>query len=144
MGNFKYKYQIEHLLSLGFTLPNLSKPNNKVAFRFIFKDKPAQNHIPQYIKKPRRALTEIEKLKATTSGYALSCFEQESKAKSCFTSLAASIPQIRKTIGDSLSSGVITDLDGLISDVNVKTSHFDLYEYCQCNLSNNFNYLYSL
>lgn len=144
MAKLKYKVEIEKFVSLGFPLPKLVEPNDKTAYRFVFKDKPEKNHIPQYIKKPQRALSEIEKSTATTSGYALSCFEQEAKAKERFESLEASIPKIRKTIGDCLSSGTITNSDGLISIADSNSTHFDLYEYCSCDLSNSFKYLYLL
>lgn len=79
--DFKYKQHIDSLLSLGITLPELVVPNDKHSYRYIFKDIPEKNHIPQYIKKPKRVLTDLDKSTATTSGYALSCFEQEDKAK---------------------------------------------------------------
>ena len=141
MADFKYKVEIDKFVSLGIPLPELVEPNDKTAYRFVFKDKPEKNHIPQYIKKAQRALSEIEKSTASTSGYALSCFEQEAKAKERFASLEASMPKIRKTIGDSLSSGIITNSDGLISLADSNSTHFDLYEYCNCDLSNSFNYI---
>lgn len=142
--DFKYKQHIDSLLSLGIELPELISPNDKHSYRYIFKDKPEKNHIPQYIKKPQRALNEIERSTATTSGYALSCFEQEEKAKAQFASLEANIRNIRKTIGDSLASGTISESDGLISIANASTTHFDLYEYCTCDLSTTFKYLSDL
>lgn len=142
--DFKYKQHIDNLLSLGIALPELVIPNDKHSYRYIFKDIPEKNHIPQYIKKPKRALTDIEKSTATTSGYALSCFEQEDKAKDRFASLEASCRNIRKTIGDSLASGTISESDGLISIADGSTTHFDLYEYCTCNLSATFEYLCAL
>lgn len=138
--DFKYKQHIDSLLSLGITLPELVVPNDKHSYRYIFKDIPEKNHIPQYIKNPKRALTAIEKTTATTSGYALSCFEQEDKAKVHFASLEANIRNVRKTIGDSLASGTISESDGLISIANSGTTHFDLYEYCTCDLSTTFKY----
>lgn len=93
---FKYKTELDYLLSLGLTLPDLSEPKDKIAYRFIFKDIPEKNHIPVYIQKPRRALSDIEKSKATTSGYALSCFEEEDKAKERFQSLASNFRNIKK------------------------------------------------
>jgi hypothetical protein len=137
---FKYKQHIDRLLSLGIALPKLMIPNNKHSYRFIFKDLPEKNHIPQYITNPKRALTAIEKSSASTSGYALSCFEREDKAKARFASLEANIRNIRKTIGDSLASGTISESDGLISIAESNTTHFDLYESCTCDLSTTFEY----
>lgn len=142
--DFKYKQHIDNLLSLGMALPELVIPNGKHSYRFIFKDLPEKNHIPPYIINPARVLMEIEKSTATTSGYALSCFEREDKAKAFFASLEANIRNIRKTIGDSLASGTISESDGLISIANAKTTHFDLYEYNSCDLSTTFDYLYAL
>lgn len=137
---FKYKTELDYLLSLGLTLPDLSEPKDKIAYRFIFKDIPEKNHIPVYIQKPRRALSDIEKSKATTSGYALSCFEEEDKAKEKFQLLASNFHNIKKTIGDSISVGTIVFSDGLISPADINTTHFDLYEFSECNLSNTFVY----
>lgn len=142
--DFKYKEQINSLLSYGVTLPELIEPNDKLCYRFIFKDNLEKNHITAYLINPQRALTDLRKSKASTSGYALSCFEDENKAKERFASLSASIPMIRKTIGDSLSSGTLTNSDGLISKSDRHTTHFDLYEYCECNLSVTFKYQYKL
>lgn len=55
MAEFKYKAEIENFISLGISLPELKEPNDKVAYRFIFKDKPVMNHIPQYIKKASKS-----------------------------------------------------------------------------------------
>lgn len=138
MAAFKYKTEIENFISLGIALPMLDEPNDKVAYRYIFKDNPQKNHIPAFIKKPQRALTEIENSNPSTSGYALSCYEREDKAKEQFAKLEANFKKIRKSIGDSLSSGTLTNADGLISIADASSTHFDLYEFCECDLNRTF------
>lgn len=142
--DFKYKSHIEDLISSGINLPFLKEPEDTVGYRFIFKDNPEKNHIPQYINNPRRLLTAIEKKNASTSGYALSCFKKENKAQERFAALAANISQIKKTLGDSLSTGIIRNEDGKITIAEEQSTHFDLYEYCECNLSNTFHYVCDL
>jgi hypothetical protein len=44
------------------------------------------------------------------------------------------VPKIRKSIGDSLASGTISNEDGLITATSAE-GHFDLFEYTNCNLS---------
>lgn len=144
MAVFKYKAEIEHFISLGISLPPLEDPNEKIAYRYIFKDAPQKNHIPQYIKKPQRALIEIEKTNPSTSGYALSCYEREDRAKEQFAKLEANFRRIRKSIGDSLSSGILTTADGLVSIADASSTHFDLYEFCDCDLNKTFKLQYTL
>ena len=108
----KYLEQIEHLISLGLELPSLIEPNDKKAYRFIFKNTPDRNHLPVYIMKPQRVLSELKKSNATTSGYALSCYEDMNKAREEFYSLKSRFPKIKVTVGDSLSTGNISNTDG--------------------------------
>ncbi len=144
MAVFKYKAELEHFISLGVTLPHLEAPNEKMAYRYIFKDAPQKNHIPPYIKNPKRALSEIEKINPSTSGYALSCYEREDKAKEQFAKLEANFRGIRKSIGDSISSGTLTNTDGLVSIADASSTHFDLYEFCECDLNKTFKFQYTL
>jgi len=135
MAEYKYQAKIDELMTLGLEMPILHQPDEKSAFRFIFKDAPAKNHIPPYISKPKRALCPG----VTISGYALSCFENRGRAEKEYRSLRSSHRNIHKSIGDSLSQGIISASDGRISDSNSKT-HFDLYEYCECDLSKTFTF----
>ena len=73
----------------------------------------------------------------STSGCALSCFNQEDKAVKRYESLRKTIPNIGRSIGDALCYGVLDANDGLITQIN-NEGHFDLYEFCGCELSSKF------
>lgn len=131
---FKYQSEINALIDKGAKLPLLSNPQNKCAYRYVFSEISPNNHKPVYIQKPQRAISDIDKNKFNTSGYALSCFEKEDKAIQKFNELRANIRNIALTMGDALCGGTINDKDGLITQSNHET-HFDLYEYHGCDLS---------
>lgn len=69
---FKYQEQIDRLLSVGYTMPTLHKPNGMDGYRYVFADDNANNHKPVCIQNPSRRLPDNEKF----SGYALSCFDK--------------------------------------------------------------------
>lgn len=141
---FKYRSDLQKLEEeQGILLPKLHAPNSKVAFRYVFSDKPEKNHLPTYIQKPQRAISAADKNRLSTSGYALSCFEDEYKAVSRYDELKSHSPKIKNTLGDTLSYGVLNESDGLITDANAIT-HFDLYESISCNLAETFQIKKSL
>ena len=133
--DFKYRLELQNLIDKGAQMPQLHIPTSKTAYRYVFSDKPDKNHIPVYIQKPKRAISDADKNKLTTSGYALSCFENEDKAVAKYNEYKAHSPQIKKTLGDSLSNGILNESDGLITTANQESSHFDLYEFRECDLS---------
>ena len=136
--NFKYRSELQKFEEeQGVLLPQLHIPESKPAFRYVFSDKPEKNHLPAYIQTPKRAISNADKNKITTSGYALSCFEDEDKAVNRYDELKSHSPKIKNTIGDALSYGILTESDGLITDANENT-HFDLYESASCTLSETF------
>lgn len=53
---FKYQEQIDRLLSVGYTMPTLHKPNGKDGYRYVFADDNANNHKPVCIQNPSRRL----------------------------------------------------------------------------------------
>ena len=133
--DFKYRLELQNLIDKGVHMPKLHIPTSKTAYRYVFSDKPDKNHIPVYIQKPKRAISDADKNKLTTSGYALSCFENEDTAVAKYNEYKAHSPQIKKTLGDSLSNGILNESDGLITTANQESSHFDLYEFRECDLS---------
>lgn len=137
IADFKYRKEIEELINGGIQLPPLYPIDNKLAYRFVFSTNSEKNHIPVYKQNPRRVITAAENNKLTTSGFALSCFENEGKAIEKFNILKGSMRNIALAIGDSLSFGVLVNSDGLITNANAE-SHFDLYEYKDCDLSKKF------
>jgi len=142
--NFKYRSELLKLEEeQGISLPLLHIPESKQAFRYVFSKKPEKNHLPAYIQKPQRAISDADKSRLSTSGFALSCFEDEAKAVNRYDELKASYPKIRNTLGDALSFGVLNESDGLITDANDDT-HFDLYESASCTLSETFQIKKSL
>lgn len=131
---FKYQPEIDALIDKGAKLPLLSNPQNKYAYRFVSSTENSKNHKPVYIQNPQRAISNIDKNKLDTSGYALSCFEQEDKAIQKFNELRTNMRNIALTMGNALCSGTLNEKDGLITNSNHET-HFDLYEYHGCDLS---------
>jgi len=135
MDNLEYKYQAQ-LMALkedGVEMPQVNLPNNKQASRFVFSQFPEKNHLPVCVSNPKRILPGPIK----TSGYALSCFGDTDKAKERYKALQKNFKQIHQTIGDSMVQGVISNEDGRITTEN-NVSHFDLYEFKQCDLNKSF------
>lgn len=126
----KYKYQlyIDKAIEAGATMPTLYIPNNKSAYRFVFMNEPNRNHLPVCVSNPKRSLPK----EIRTSGYALSCFGDEEKATIRYNALKRSFKLIAKTIGDGIAFGIIKTNDGMITEENSETSHFDLYEFSNC------------
>ena len=142
--NFKYRSELQRLKEeQGISLPQLHFPESKLAFRYVFSDKPEKNHLPIYIQTPQRAISHADKSKLTTSGYALSCFENEDKAVTKYNEYRSHSPRIKNTLGDALSYGILNDSDGMITDAN-KDTHFDLYESASCTLTKTFQIKKSL
>jgi hypothetical protein len=131
MKNFKYKNQINELLKAGYELPALHKPEGIDAYRFASQQNEENNHKPVSVQNPARILPDYLK----TSGYALSCFNEEEKAVNRYNALKHSFKQIRMTMGDALYGGKLSNEDGLITDVDRLTGHYDLYEYEECDLN---------
>lgn len=77
---FKYQSEIDVLINEGAKLPPLSEPQNKDAYRYVFREINPNNHKPVYIQNPQRIISDTDKKRINTSGYALSCFEQKDKA----------------------------------------------------------------
>lgn len=139
MAEFRFKYQkeLDELLARGCQLPPLFAPNDLSAYRFAFSSLAQQNHIPQYVRNPKRMLKDMAKGEADTSLLSLSCFETEPQAESFYSNLRKAFKNAWSSIGDSLAQGVLTNDDG----VKTKTSgngHFDFYEYEQCDLNRSF------
>ena len=134
---FKYQSEIDVLINEGAKLPPLSEPQNKDAYRYVFREINPNNHKPVYIQNPQRIISDTDKKRINTSGYALSCFEQKDKAIQKYNALKANMRNIARTMGDALCNGTLNKEDGLITPAN-NESHFDLYEYCECDLSDKF------
>lgn len=130
MSEFKYKDKLKPFVG---RLPEMFLPNNRLAFRFVYKDNPEMSYLPPYIKNPKRVLQGD----VTPAGYALSFFETADQANDRFRQMEQRVPKIRKSIGDSLASGTISNEDGLITATSAN-GHFDLFEYTDCNLSHKF------
>lgn len=131
---FKYQFHIDRLLAEGYIMPNVTEANEKHAFRFVFSQSNERNHIPVCIQNPKRQLPDNLKL----TGYSLSCFADDEKAENKYHALQKSFRLISSTIGDSLANGTLTSNDGMITEEDEHTSHFDLFEYTSCNLNDSF------
>jgi hypothetical protein len=128
------------LLASGSKLPDLYAPNGIDAFRFASQQHTENNHKPVCVQNPSRTLPEYLK----TSGYALSCFSEEEKAIKRYNMLKKTFKHISTTMGDSLYSGILTNEDGLITEVDKDSGHYDLYEYEGCDLNKTLNFKKSL
>lgn len=137
LPTFKYKSEIEQLIENGASLPPLLAAENKAAYRYVFSETHCNNHKPIYIQKPQRIISDADRNKLDTSGYALSCFESEDQATVKFESLKRSIKNIALSLGDSLAIGTLDPEDGMITEAS-KFGHFDLYEFCDCDLNTKF------
>lgn len=112
-------------------------------YRFAFENCPGKNHIPQYISNPQRRLTDIKRNRASMTLLALSCFLDEENAIARYEDLKKNIPQIGKSVGDSLYVGHIAEADGMVTVPNIET-HFNLFESSTCDLNQTFSYSKSL
>ena len=132
--DLKYGEEINVLLENGVQLPSLYDITSKHAYRYVFSSENTNNHKPVYMQKPRRVISDTKKGCLSTSGYALSCFEDEHKAIKKYDLLKATCKNIKLSIGDALSYGVLDENDGLVT-VSNDEYHYDLYEFHNCDLS---------
>jgi hypothetical protein len=135
---YKYKKEIEKIRELGINCPHdvLTSPDNLLAFRFTFEDlSNIKNHKPPGAINPKRILTEKEQKKCSL--YGLSCFKKQEGAKEFFYEYSKNHPMFYKSVGEMLSSGIMDIKDGLITEED-QHSHFDLFEFEGCNLSEKF------
>ncbi len=135
INQFKYQKQMEGLLKEGLKMPELHSPCGMEAYRYVFSNGDNRNHKPVLVLNPTRSLPDELKF----SGYALSCFDNEDKAVSRYRKLCKTRKKISLVLGDALSFGHLNDTDGMISNVDLDTRHFDFYEFENCDLSNTFS-----
>lgn len=140
---FKYQVEIDHFVRQGAVLPKLHVITDKESFRYVFANSAQQNHIPPHKLHPNRLEQQINTGKVNLSGFALSNLETEKQAMEFYQYLHKICKNARKQIGDSLSYGVLTIIDGLITDTDVH-GHFDLYESDVCDLNQTFKIVKSL
>ena len=134
---FKYQEWIDKLTTQGCQMPPLFEPNKMRACRFAFASANQQNHIPQYVRNPKRMIQDIGKGEADTSLLALSCFASNSQAEHFYGNLQKTFKNIKSSIGDALAEGVLTNEDGLKTATG-SNGHFDFYEFEQCDLNQSF------
>lgn len=133
----KYRSEIDLLIEKGAVLPSLQTAENKVAYRYVFSEEHSNNHKPIYVQNPKRFISDADRNKLNTSGYALSCFVSEEQATSKFESLKRNNKNIALALGDSMASGTLAPEDGKVTEVS-ESGHFDLYEFCDCDLNSKF------
>ena len=125
IDDFKYSKELKEAEKRGAVLPSLSVPNDTNAYRFVFSNNIPNSYIPVYLMSPKRATTAAEKNKLKTSGYALSLFNTEDNAQKEYAKLCATHRNIKLTIGDTVSYGVLTSKDGMISKINSSNGHLE-------------------
>lgn len=140
---FKYQQELDFCIKQGCKLPLLHALESQRAFRFVFSDDSRSNHVPPHKLHPNRLKQQINVGRVDISGFALSNLETEDKAIEFYDFLRNNCPNIKKQIGDSLSSGTLVHTDGMITDADSK-GHFDLYESDTCDLSQTFTIIKSL
>lgn len=136
MGTYKYQAEIDALIQQGLKMPEVVKPNDLKGFRFVFSSDMSKSYLPNYIMKPQRAIMNGQR-KVDVGGYALSCFIEKDKAIKFYHLLAKNMRNIYKTIGDSISSGIVTNNDGNIT-APASNGHYNLFEFPSCDLSKTF------
>lgn len=131
---YKYQEYIDRLLAEGYVMPEVHAPNGMAAFRYVFSESHPNNHKPVCIQNPSRRLPDGEKF----SGYALSCFNSRLNAEHRYAALCKSFKRTPKTIGNALCGGTLSNEDGMVTEPDTNSGHFDLYESKSCNLSRTF------
>lgn len=139
----KYQDEINYFISQSSKLPALYMIKSKEAFRYVFAEMAGQNHLPPHKLHPNRLEQQIKMDKVDLSGFALSNLETEGQAMAFYDYLHRICKNVHKQIGDSLSFGILTQTDGLITDTDAN-GHFDLYESETCDLSQTFSIVKSL
>ena len=119
-------------------MPEVVKPNDLRGFRFVFRNNLDKSYLPNYIMKPQRAIINNGQSKVDVGGYALSCFTQKNKAVKFYHSLSKNMRNISKAIGDGISSGIVTNTDGNITNPT-SNGHYNLFEFPACDLSKTFS-----
>lgn len=140
---FKYREELDSVNSLGICCPptGLTPPPKIPIFRFVFEEDDLRNHKPPGINNPKRILKENDSKKCSL--YALSCFKNPDGAKDFYSYLIQNIPNIYKSIGSCLCGGELEENDGLMSEEG-KNTHFDLFEFEECNLAEKFTVIEKL
>ena len=138
MADYKYQSQIDTLVTLGAQMPQLHEPSNMKAYRYIFaNDVRGVNHIPPFVVSPARAVVKDTGKLPPVEGFALSCYLDDNKAIDSYFGFINERPFLRKSLGDTLCSGTITEGDGMVSYPNPET-HFELFEFVGCDLNHTF------
>jgi hypothetical protein len=136
MGAKKLKYE-DKFRDVEECPPSGCLPGSGAAFRFVQKQLSANDFVPGLVMSPARRHSNMPAAECC-SGYGLSMFKSEKHARTRFMALLNKYPQIKKTIGDSLASGTLTDTDGLATKPN-KSGHFDLHEFENADLLRKFS-----
>lgn len=124
-----YKYQTA-LAEIPNCPASEFSPRELEAYRYVFASDVDGSFLPPWAKNPKRALKfdDLERC----NGWALSFFGSAGAALQAFDSLRRTIPQIKKSVGDSLAGGAVTEGDGVCSEMDAQ-EHFDLHEFADAN-----------
>lgn len=130
----KYQNEIEEVRKTGCSCPpDGLEAINALSYRYVFEDpQHPNNHKPVGKNSPKRVLNTKDEKKCTL--FSLSCFADKNGAINFFWELKKNIPNFEKSVGNLLHEGIITEDDGLTTTPEYYT-HFELFEYIQCNLS---------
>jgi hypothetical protein len=135
---FKYQELLDEMLASGAKMPELFDISHERAFRFVNSDDASQNHLPGYVRNPRRLIQARENGKLETTNIALSCFPTAMSAEKFYKYLSRVMKHIDQKIGNALSTGYLEKTDGA-KTAEDENHHYDLYEYEGCALGSKFN-----
>lgn len=141
----QFKYQIEidaYLARFQSKMPELFKPGNRRSYRYVSSTNTSMNHLPIFVLNPNRINGKDGK-GGGVEGYALSCFDTDCHACSVYAELKKNCKNIKKSIGDSLAVGTLSNTDGMVTNKNTR-GHYNLFETPECDLSVKFNIIKSL
>jgi hypothetical protein len=139
MKEFKFKEELTKIDKLGVCCPpkGLINIDQLTSYRFTFAPpNDHKNHIVAGKKNPKRILNTQGEKKCRLFG--LSCFKNDEKALFFFDELKKTFPKIKNSLGDSLSEGILLKIDGEVT-MEDHWTHFDLFEYEECDLSVRFS-----
>ena len=122
----KFKYQ-DKLDANTCDLSSCSE-RSREAFRWTFENITDQRNFSP---------VNLNDIRNDCTGWGLSFFESEEKAKVRFNEIKSNTPNFGKKVGDYISTGKLEVGDGISNDAN-RVGHFTHFEYDNIDLTTNF------
>jgi hypothetical protein len=109
--------------------PQCSPPSPGTVYRFV--------HQPFIDRDFQPSASWKDESKSICAAWGISLFTNETQARARFAKLLKKHSQIYKELGDHLASGSISPANGVAT--KPKSGHFDLYEWSESDLSDQFS-----